>query len=167
MNGERPAGLRAVCPFRLVVDDDLAQLEQETTVAEVATGTTLFEEGDPTDGVAAVLEGTVEVLKQGRLLATLGPGSLLGELSLFVPSASRTATARAGSPVRMVTWRADDLRGRLDRHERLATAIVADMAYVLADRLDRRTQDVASLLKVAGTRLPVAELERLRGRAVE
>ena len=156
-----------MCPFRLVVEDDLAQLERETTVTDVATGTTLFEEGDPTDGVATVLEGTVEVLKQGRLLATLGPGSLLGELSLFVPSASRTATARASSPVRMVTWRADDLRERLGRHERLATAIVADMAYVLADRLDRRTQDVASLLQVAGTRLPVAELERLRGRAVE
>ena len=167
MTGERPVEIRAVCPFRLVLDEDLAQLEQETTVSAVATGTTLFEEGDPTDGVAAVLEGSVEVLKQGRLLATLGPGSLLGELSLFVPSASRTATARASSPLRMVTWRADDLRGRLDRHERLATAIVADMAYVLADRLDRRTQDVASLLKVAGTRLPVAELERLRGRAVE
>jgi CRP-like cAMP-binding protein len=156
-----------VCPFRLVLDEDLAQLDRETTVVEVADGTVLFEEGDPTDGVATILEGRVEVLKGGRLLATVGPGSLLGELSLFVASASRTATARASSPVRMITWRADDLRGRLDRHERLATAIVADMAYVLADRLDRRSQDVASLLAAAGSRLPVAELERYRSRAVE
>jgi hypothetical protein len=69
--------------------------------------------------------------------------------------------------VRLLEWRAGDVRGRLDRHERLATSIVADMAFVLADRLDRRTQDVASLLRVAGTRLPVAELERFRSRAVE
>ncbi len=41
------------------------------------------------------------------------------------------------------------------------------MAFVLAERLDQRTQDVVSLLKVAGTRLPVAELERFRGRAAE
>jgi hypothetical protein len=67
----------------------------------------------------------------------------------------------------MVVWRADDVRGRLDRHERLATAIVADMAFVLAERLDRRTEDVVSLLKAAGTRLPVTELERFRSRAVE
>jgi hypothetical protein len=67
----------------------------------------------------------------------------------------------------MLQWQADDVRGRLARHERLATSIVADMAFVLAERLDRRTQDVASLLKVAGTRLPVAELERFRSRAVE
>jgi CRP-like cAMP-binding protein len=156
-----------VCPFRLVVDEDLDQLNRETTLSEAAAGSMLFEEGDPADGVAAILEGTVEILKRGRILATLGPGSLLGELSLFVPSASRTATARAGSPVRMIKWRADDVQGRLARHERLATAIVADMAFVLAERLDRRTQDVVSLLEAVGTRLPVSELERFRSRAVE
>jgi len=136
-------------------------------MSEAAAGSTLFEEGDPGDGVAAILEGSVEILKQGRVLATLGPGSVLGELSVLVPSASRTATARAHSPVRLITWRADDVRGRLDRHERLATAIVADMAFVLAERLNRRTQDVVSLLKAAGSRLPVADLERFRSRAVE
>jgi len=67
----------------------------------------------------------------------------------------------------MITWRAGDLRDRLERHERLATAIAADAAFVLAERLDRRTQDVVLLLRVAGSRLPVAELERFRSRAVE
>ena len=167
MNVERPAEIRAVCPFRLVVDEDLDQLIRETTMTDAAAGSTLFEEGDPADGVAAILEGRVEVLKGGRILAVLGPGSVLGELSVFVPSASRTATARANTPVRMIKWRADDVQGRLARHERLATAIVADMAFVLAERLDRRTQDVVSLLKAAGTRLPVSELERFRSRAIE
>ena len=156
-----------MCPFRLVVDDDLDQLEAETSLTEAVAGSTLFEEGDPTGGVSAILEGRVEVVRQGRVLATLGPGSVLGEVSVFVPSASRTATARASSAVRMITWRADDVPGRLARHERLATAIVADMASVLAVRLDRRTQDVVMLLDVAGSRLPVSELERFRSRAVE
>lgn len=167
MNGERQAAIRTVRPFRLVVDEDMAQLDREITISDEAAGSTLFEEGDPADGVAAILEGSVEVVKQGRVLATLGPGSVLGELSLFVPSASRTATARTTTSVRMITWRADDVSGRLARHERLATSIVADMAFVLADRLEQRTQDVVSLLKAAGTRLSVAELERFRGRAVE
>jgi CRP-like cAMP-binding protein len=136
-------------------------------MTDAAAGSTLFEEGDPADGVAAILEGRVEIRKQGRILATLGPGSVLGELSVFVPSTSRTATATANSPVRMIKWRADDVLGRLARHERLATAIVADIAFVLAERLERRTQDVVLLLKAAGTRLPVAELERFRSRAVE
>jgi CRP-like cAMP-binding protein len=167
LNAERLAAIRAACPFRLVVDEDLEQLVSETAMSDAPAGSTLFEEGDPADGVAAILQGRVEISKQGRVLAVLGPGSLLGELSVFVPSASRTATARASSPVRMVKWRADDVRGRLARHERLATAIVADMAFVLAERLDRRTEDVVSLLRAAGTRLPVSELERFRSRAVE
>jgi CRP-like cAMP-binding protein len=167
VNGERPAAIRDFCPFRLVVDEDLVQLDRELTMTDAAAGETLFEEGDPAAGVAAILDGSVEILARGRAVATLGPGSLLGELSLFVPSASRTATARATTSVRMLQWHAGDVRGRLARHERLATSIVADMAFVLAERLDRRTQDVASLLKVAGTRLPVAELERFRSRAVE
>ena len=167
LNGERPPAIRAVCPFRLVVDEDLPQLNREITMSDAGAGSTLFEEGDPADGVAAILEGSVEILRQGRVLGTLGPGAVLGELSVFVPSASRTATARATSPVRMIKWSAEDLQGRLARHERLATSIVADMAFVLAERLDRRTQDVVSLLKAAGTRLPVSELERFRSRVAE
>lgn len=166
MNAEGLAAMRALCPFRLVVDEDMEQLEREISRSDATTGSMLFHEGDPADGVSAIVEGTVEVLKQGRVLATLGPGSVLGELSVLGTSATRTATARASSPVRMITWRADDIRHRLARHERLATAIVADLAFVLAERLDRRTQDVVSLLGAAGTRLPVAELERFRSRAV-
>ncbi len=167
MDAERLVEIRAFCPFRLVVDEDLDQLDRETVMSVAAAGSTLFEEGDPADGVAAILEGSVEVIKDGWILAALGPGSVLGELSVFVSSASRTATARANTPVRMVKWRAADVQTRLARHERLATAIVADMAFVLAERLDRRTQDVVSLLRAAGTRLPVSELERFRSRVMQ
>lgn len=167
VNAQQWTAVRAVCPFRLVVDDDLDQLGRELTTSEASAGETLFEEGDPSDGVAVLLEGTVEVVKRGRRLGVLGPGAVLGEVSMFVPSATRTATARALSPARLTTWRPGDLAGRLARHERLATAVVADLASVLAARLDRRTQDVVGLLEAVGTRLPVSELERLRGRILE
>jgi CRP-like cAMP-binding protein len=159
--------LREVRPYRLVADEDLAQLLEEITLREAAAGETLFEEGDPTTGVAAVLEGRVDVVKRGRTLATLGPGSVLGELSLFLPDATRTATATASTPVRMVLWRAADLPARLAAHERLATAVVADLASVLAERLERRTHDVVELLDAVGRRLPLVDLERLRTRTVE
>ena len=159
--------MRALCPFRLVSDEDLPALVDETVQHEVGAGTVLFEDGDPGDGVSALVEGSVEILKGGRVLGTLSPGATLGEVSLFVDGAVRTATARAATRVRLVTWRAEDVAGRLARHERLATAIVADLAPVLAARLDRRTQDVVALLDAAGTRLPVFELERLRRRMVQ
>ena len=156
-----------MCPFRLVVDDDLDQLDREITVSVASSGSTIFEEGDVADGVSAILEGAVDVVKRGRIIATLGPGSVLGELALFAPSECRAATARASAPVRMIKWRADDLQNRLASHERLATAIVADLASVLAERLERRTQDVMELLEAVGTHLPVADLERFRSRWAE
>jgi CRP-like cAMP-binding protein len=156
-----------VRPFRLVADDDLEQLEREIATVEAEAGATLFEEGDATDGLASIVEGTVEIVKQGRVLTTLEPGTVVGELSLFLPSARRSATARASTAVRMLKWGAADLQDRLARHERLATAIVADLAFVVAERLDRRTNDLMSVLDAVGTRLPVSELERLRSRVVQ
>ena len=120
MDADGPVAIRDFCPFRLVVDEDLEQLDREVTTSVAAVGTTLFEEGDPADGIAAIVEGSVEVVTGGRVIATPGPGALLGELPVFLPRASRTATARASSPVRMVTWRAADLRTRLVRHDRRA-----------------------------------------------
>jgi CRP-like cAMP-binding protein len=162
-----PAAIRAVCPFRLVADDDLDQLEREISTVEVPEGSTLFAEGDPADGVASIVEGYVEILKGGRVLATLGPGTVVGELSMFVPMATRNATARASTGVRSITWRAADLQDRLARHERLATAIAADLAVVLAERLGRTTDDLMSVLDAVGSRLSVSELERFRSRAVQ
>lgn len=132
-----------------------------------AAGSTLFEEGDAADGVASIVEGDVEILKRGRVLAVLGPGTVVGELSLFVPGASRNATAKARTPVRMIKWSARHLQDRLARHERLATAVVADVAFLLAERLGRTTDDLLSVLDAAGTRLPVSDLERFRSRVVQ
>jgi hypothetical protein len=44
---------------------------------------------------------------------------------------------------------------------------VADVAFLLAERLGRTTDDLLSVLDAAGTRLPVSELERFRSRAVQ
>jgi CRP-like cAMP-binding protein len=136
-------------------------------MVDAPAGSILFEEGDAADGVASIVEGSVEILKRGRVLATLGPGTVVGELSLFVRSASRNATAKARTSVRMIKWSAEDLQDRLARHERLATAVVADVAFLLAERLARTTDDLLSVLDAAGTRLPVSDLERLRSRVVQ
>jgi hypothetical protein len=66
----------------------------------------------------------------------------------------------------MITWRADDVQARLARHERLATAIVADYG-IRARRAPRPAHaGLVSLLQATGTRLPVAELRRYRSRTV-
>jgi len=57
-------------------------------------GRTVFKEGDPGDTVYVVLDGKVDLRVGGRLVETVGPGGVLGEMAL-IEHAPRVATATA------------------------------------------------------------------------
>jgi len=57
-------------------------------------GRTVFKEGDPGDTVYVVLDGKVDLRVNGRLVETVGPGGVLGEMAL-IEQAPRIATATA------------------------------------------------------------------------
>jgi len=57
-------------------------------------GRTVFKEGDPGDTVYVVLDGKVDLRVNGRLVETVGPGGVLGEMAL-IEQAPRVATATA------------------------------------------------------------------------
>jgi CRP-like cAMP-binding protein len=60
----------------------------------VAAGDAVYTQGEAADGCVVIEHGTAEVLGDGRRIAELGPGELVGEIALLrrVP---RTATVRA------------------------------------------------------------------------
>ena len=66
-------------------------------VEHLAPGATLFEQGDAGASVALLLDGVVEVLRDGVRLADIGPGAVLGERALL--EGARTSTVRAVTPV--------------------------------------------------------------------
>src|SRR5215831_1590193 len=57
-------------------------------------GKIVFKEGDPGDTVYVVLDGKVDLRVNGRLVETVGPGGVLGEMAL-IEQAPRVATATA------------------------------------------------------------------------
>lgn len=63
-------------------------------VVNFASGETIFAKGDPGDRMYVITSGTVRVEDSGRLIATLGPGELLGELAL-IDASPRSADAVA------------------------------------------------------------------------
>lgn len=91
--------LRQAPLFAALDDEAAAALQASTVEVRLSKGQDLFLEGEPGDRMFVITEGKVKLghtASDGResLLAILGPGELLGELSLFDPG-PRTATATA------------------------------------------------------------------------
>ena len=78
---------------------ELEAVARHTRVLRAWQGTVIFSEAAPGNWMALLVDGAVDVLKldasrQNRLLATIGPGQLLGEMA-FVDGQTRSATAVA------------------------------------------------------------------------
>jgi cAMP-dependent protein kinase regulator len=65
----------------------------------VAPGEAILEQGEAGDAFYAIGSGQVEVVKDGILVRTLGPGAHFGEIALL-QKVPRTASVVARTPVR-------------------------------------------------------------------
>ena len=72
----------------------------------MTAGQAVFEQGDEGDRFYVIESGEVDVVGDGALVATLGPGEGFGEIALL-RRVRRTAAAVAGSDVHLQTLRCD------------------------------------------------------------
>jgi CRP-like cAMP-binding protein len=76
------------------------QLARGLEPFSVPAGRVIFSQGESADCFYVIEEGTVDVIGDGRLVTTLGPGDGFGQIALLrrVP---RTATVRATTNLRL------------------------------------------------------------------
>jgi len=86
--------LRTVTVFDPLPLPALEQLAAGLRPCHVPAGEVVYRQGDVGDGCFVIEQGSAEVIGDGRPIATVGPGELVGEIALLrrVP---RTATVRA------------------------------------------------------------------------
>jgi CRP/FNR family transcriptional regulator, cyclic AMP receptor protein len=101
--------LRAVPLFSECSRRELAHIASIADEIHFPGGRTLIEEGKPGREFFVVVEGTVEVRRKGRRVASVGGASFYGEASLLTGK-PRNASVTTTSPVRalVVTSRAFD-----------------------------------------------------------
>ena len=140
--------------------EELRGMMSQTTLRR---GEVLFNEGDSGDRLYILLTGKVKLghtSVDGRenLLAVLGPGEVVGELTLFDPG-PRSTTATAAATTELLALEHNQLMGFIDSHPTLAK----DMLRALAVRLRRTNIALADLVfsdvpgRVAKALLDLAE----------
>ncbi|MDR0432649.1 MAG: Crp/Fnr family transcriptional regulator [Bifidobacteriaceae bacterium] len=118
-----------------------AELLAGATVTHLSRGEVLFRQGDSGDTFYIVVVGKMKLGRQaadGRetLIAVLGPGEMIGELTLFDPG-PRTATAVAIADAELSALSHYQLSRWIETHPTLATHLLS----ALARRL-RRTNEI-------------------------
>jgi CRP/FNR family cyclic AMP-dependent transcriptional regulator len=93
-----PARLREQ-PLLMDLDEhDRAQVARWIEEIRAEPGELLIEQGSMAYELFLIESGTVDVLRDGELLATLGAGDVVGEIALLAQQ-RRIASVRASSPV--------------------------------------------------------------------
>jgi CRP/FNR family cyclic AMP-dependent transcriptional regulator len=162
MANEESAALKEMDLCRTLSGAELDAITAIVETRKVAAGEDLFLEGDPGDGLFLVISGEINVTKRApggeHLLARLGPGGVLGEMSL-VTADPRSATGRAFADTRVIHMPAARFRDLLAADSVAAHKIVAAIAEVLARRLATMNGVVLELSAKAG--IPAADVPAL------
>ncbi len=149
--------------FAALDPEAAAALRSSMDTVNLNKGQVLFNEGERGERLYIITDGKMKLghtSSDGResLLAVLGPGELLGELSLFDPG-PRTATATALSETSLMGLGHNALRPWLTGRPEVAEALL----QALALRLRRTNEQMADLVfsdvpgRVAKTLLELGE----------
>lgn len=99
-------------------------------------GEVLTSEGEAVNELLYVAEGEVRILHGDRIVATCNPGDYVGEMSFLTGNAA-SATARAVSPVTLLTFERRRLRAAIEADTALRRTLEAALSRNLAEKLVR------------------------------
>lgn len=110
-------------------DDQLRRIATYATEFSVAAGEEIIREHDYSYEILAIEEGSAEVRRDGKLVATLGPGEIVGELGVLSRD-TRSATVTATARMRLIRLSSWDVR----RLERIAPDAISSIEEIAARR---------------------------------
>jgi sigma-B regulation protein RsbU (phosphoserine phosphatase) len=156
----KPDLLRNVPLLAPLSDAELSLLAPSFNCRQFPAGTILFHEGDPGENFSILLSGEIEIVKaldtiEERLLAVLGPGDFLGEMSLFDPGKLRSASARTRSDVEWAEITPSAFESLLHRLPALSFRLVRE----LNTRLRRSEANTVRDLQIKNQALTQAYLD--------
>lgn len=108
--------------------EEIASLADEIDLPE---GKELITEGDTGHEFFVLIDGTADVERGGKKVASIGPGDFFGEIALIART-PRNATIRTTSPVRALVITDRAFRQLLDHSPQIAVGVLTALAERLA-----------------------------------
>ncbi len=163
-----PKTLKDLSLFAGMDDADMEAMARVLRRLVVHPGETLFRRGERARTMFAIVSGRVDIIDptpDGRnvLLATLGPGAVMGEVALL-DGGIRAAAAIAQEPTTCVTLDADGLERLLNERPQAARKLMLTLADNLGNRL-RQAKNLANQLasvQTSGDTKPSSPTETLK-----
>jgi CRP-like cAMP-binding protein len=128
--------LRNVPLFSSCSTKDLQKIAKAGDEITMPAGSLIVDQGQTGREAFVVLEGAVTVKRNGKKVATLGPGTVVGELSLL-DHGPRTATVTCETDCTLMLITQRHFSAVLDEVPALAHKILASLASRIRD-LDRQ-----------------------------
>ncbi len=150
--------LRQMPLFRHLEYKELVRVLNIAKSRTYAPGDVIIQEGEAGDEMFVVLDGTVNLTKEGTHIVDFSRGDHFGEMAL-VDRAPRSATATAQDQVRMLVIHRKDFFQILRKEPKIAVKLLWSFVRVLTDRLRTTTENLS------GAKLAV-EAEDLSDEAV-
>jgi CRP/FNR family transcriptional regulator, cyclic AMP receptor protein len=122
--------LATVGLFSVLSKSELRQVLKAADQVDAEAGQVLVVEGRPGHEFFLILEGEAIVRRNGRKLATLGPGEYFGELSLL-DHGPRSATVVAATDMRLLVLGQREFAGLLQTIPGMAAKLLVTMAHRL------------------------------------
>ena len=101
--------LKTIPLFSSLSEKALETVSVFATETSVSAGKRLVHEGDYSYDLIVIESGTADVIKDGGVVASLGPGDVFGEIGMLTGS-KRTADVVATSSMRLITLSKWDLK---------------------------------------------------------
>jgi CRP-like cAMP-binding protein len=124
--------LAQVRMFSSLNKKELRQIARVAEQVKVSAGTEIVREGTPGHEFYLVVSGQAAVRRNGRKVATLGPGSYFGEMALL-DRGPRSATVVADTDMELVLLGQREFMGVLDDVPALSHKLLVSMAARLRD----------------------------------
>jgi CRP/FNR family cyclic AMP-dependent transcriptional regulator len=123
--------IKAVPLFSSASKQELAEIASIADEIDLPEGKVLIQEGDSGREFFVLVDGTADVERGGKKVATIGPGDFFGEISL-ISKTPRNATITTTSPVEALVITDRAFRTLLDHAPQIQIAVLTALAERLA-----------------------------------